>query len=170
MRVLAAQQNRETFGRSFLGTIRNVRLTIPAVLVLSMGLISPAEGQTVLGSPQPPAQLLGEFIDDYGIRYSISPKSWFQGPETRYDILEWDVEGRSLLSRNADSNPSDAGLWTRIDWVLLGATGEEYQWAFCYAVYNASSPVSAMSAQRTTRATPRTGCNGFPFSRMRRVR
>ena len=147
-----------------------MRLPVPAVLVLFLGLISPAGGQEVLGTLQPPALLLGEFIDDYGIRYSISRESWSQGSATRYEILEWDLEARSILARNADGNPGDAGLWTRIDWVFLDATSQEYQWAFCYAVYDASSPASAMSAVGTSRATPRTGCNGFPFSRMERVR
>ncbi len=116
----------------------------------------------------PPGTLLGDFVDDYGIRYSITPEVWGQGRVTRYEIVEWDVEERVAIARNAETNPGDAGLFTRIDWVMLN-DGGEYPWAFCYAVYDAPTPEAARAAPGTDRDEPRTGCGGYPFSRMQRA-
>ena len=115
-----------------------------------------------------PAFLLGEFTDDYGSRYTIDAESWVHHPDTRYHIREWHVGERFLIAQNDSANASDPGLWTRIDWLRLGNT-TAYEWAYCYAAWRAGSPDEAVAAPATLRDTPRTGCNGFPFSRMIRV-
>jgi hypothetical protein len=117
-----------------------------------------------------PAAMLGDFLDDYDISYSITPDAWAQGETARYEIVEWDRDGQSVLARNALTNPTDGGLWTRIDWVMLEPAESEYAWAYCYTVYDAPSPEAAREAPATGRDTPRSGCNGFPFSRMKAVR
>lgn len=115
-----------------------------------------------------PPFLLGEFVDDYGIRYTIQRDEWVQHPNARYHIRTWQSSARFVVAQNDSSNRGDGGLWTRIDWVVLDDSGE-YEWAFCYAAYQAPTRQDAVLAASTQRDTPRTGCNGFPFSRMKRV-
>jgi len=116
----------------------------------------------------PPALVLGEFVDDYGIRYSIDADQWVQHPGVRYHLRAWHPADRFAVAQNDSGNPGDGGLWTRIDWAAL-ADSSEYEWAFCYAAYRAPTQADAVLAERTRRDTPRTGCNGYPFSRMKRV-
>ena len=111
--------------------------------------------------------LLGAFEDDYGIEYSISEQLWYQHPNAKYRIARWQTNAQYLIAQNDGANPSDAGLWTRIDWIAL-TDMLPYEWAFCMSAYAAST---AEEAERTGLAQgdkPRTGCNGYPFSRMRR--
>ena len=115
-----------------------------------------------------PALLLGEFVDDYGIRYSIDADQWVQHPGVRYHLRAWDPADRFVVAENDSGNPGDGGLWTRIDWTIL-ADSSEYEWAFCYAAYRAPTQAEAVLAEGTRRDTPRTGCNGYPFSRMKRI-
>lgn len=115
--------------------------------------------------PGIPDMLRGSFVDDYGIPYSITSRAWAQGDSTRYEVYSWDPEERSLVVRAP--NPAASGwLWTRIDWLTLD-TGE-YPWAFCYTAFDLEDPALAMGATPANRAEPRTGCGGFPFSRMKR--
>jgi hypothetical protein len=111
---------------------------------------------------------LGSFVDDYGSRYTISRLEWAHLPGTRYRIVRWDVPGQFALAQNDLANPADGGLWTRIDWLPLSGM-PPYEWAYCYSAYNAAGLAVAESVSVARRATPRTGCNGFPFSRMRRI-
>lgn len=115
-----------------------------------------------------PEFLLGSFADDYGSRYTISRLEWVQHPRARYRIVRWDIPGQFALAQNDSGNPSDGGLWTRIDWLRLAGM-PPYEWAYCYSAYQAVSPAVAETVSVANRATPRTGCNGFPFSRMRRL-
>ncbi len=114
-----------------------------------------------------PALLVGAFTDDYGNRYEISRTEWFQHPGARYHIVRWDGPGQFAIARNDSGNPSDGGLWTRIDWLELQGM-PPYTWGFCYSAYNAPSAAVAETVSTANRRAPRTGCNGFPFSRMRR--
>lgn len=115
---------------------------------------------------QPPAFMVGEFVDDYGGRFTITAGRWIQHPGATYWIDTWDLEGRYLIARNDDGNPSDGGRWTRIDWVELDGGGA-YRWAFCMSAYDAPTRAAAAAA-RADHAHPETGCNEFPFSRMAR--
>ncbi len=122
--------------------------------------------------PSDPESLLalftGDFVDDYGNRYSIDPERWVQQPDIRYQLSEWHVSEPLAVAQNDAANPSDPGLWTRIDFLLF-EDREEYEWAFCYTTYRASSVEEALAATAADRSSPLTGCNGFPFSRMKRV-
>ncbi|MBO6576826.1 MAG: serine hydrolase [Rhodothermales bacterium] len=124
-------------------------------------------GRPAPETPGSPDGFTGLFADDYGIEYSVTPDLWLQRPSTRYHVVEWNPEGKYLLAQNGADNPSEAGLWTRIDWVAL--EDSEFEWAFCYAVYDAGSLEEARAAPDSQRETPRIGCNGFPFSRMKRI-
>ncbi len=120
------------------------------------------------GTAGAPTGFLGIFQDDYGIQYTITPSRWQQGTNTAYHIVYWDSAGQSVVARNDDANPADGGKWTRIDWMELDDMAP-YAWAYCLTVYAAESREEAEAAEPAHRATPRTGCGGFPFSRMRRT-
>jgi len=112
-----------------------------------------------------PLLLLGQYQDDYGIAYTIEEDVWHQHPDTKYRIVHWFPEAQYLVAQNDSSNPSDGGLWTRIDWLEL-TDMPPYKWAFCLSAYNASSAEEAAKVDIAQRETPLTGCNGYPFSRM----
>jgi hypothetical protein len=111
---------------------------------------------------------LGEFTDDYGIRYSISDTLWLQHPRTRFHIIRWDVVNQFILAKNDNGNPGDGGLYTRIDYMRFSDM-EPWKWGYCLTVYNAKTDALALAAASADREHPRKGCNGFPFSRMKVV-
>lgn len=127
----------------------------------------------------PPEWLLGTFEDDYGNRYTISRDTWVQEPDVVYEVERWIGSQAFVLARNGSGNASDAGLWTRIDWVDLrtredaaaspAGTESEWPWGFCISTWNAATLADARATETADRAEPRTGCGGFPFSRMRRI-
>jgi hypothetical protein len=119
------------------------------------------------GSTSAPPSVLGNFVDDYDNSFTITPTEWTQLPHGRFHIVRWDPIGRYLIALNDSANTSAGGKWTRIDWVEL--TGmPPYAWAFCLSAYDAPTAAAAESVTIARPETPRTGCNGFPFSRMRR--
>lgn len=115
--------------------------------------------------PSVPSMMLGSFVDDYGSRYRITATDWIQLPSARYRIVRWDVERQYLIAQNDSANPTDGGLWTRIDWVVLPAM-PPWRWAYCHSAYRAPRAEVADTVSIARRETPRTGCNGHPFSRM----
>ncbi len=127
-------------------------------LIALFGLPSLAAGQA--SKPE------GQFEDDYGIRYSISSQEWVQRDYARYRIEKWEPAEQYLIAQNHAGNATDAGLWTRIDWMTLEGMAP-FEWAFCLTEYSAASAEAAAAATPPDRSTPRTGCNGYPFSRMR---
>ena len=117
--------------------------------------------------PVVPPELLGEFKDDYGNSFRVSDSLFEQLPSTRYQVVDWNLAEQYLIARNDDRNSSDPGLWTRIDWMRF--TGmSPYTWGFCLTAYRAPTADAARATEAANRSTPRTGCNGHPFSRMRR--
>jgi hypothetical protein len=115
-----------------------------------------------------PRWILGTFVDDYDARYSITRERWLHGTHAGYRIVEWNVQGRYLVAHNDAANPTEPGRWSRIDWVELDGT-DGWAWGYCYAVYDADTAEAAEQGPDSRRASPRDGCSGFPFSRMRRV-
>jgi hypothetical protein len=125
------------------------------------------------GSPQGPGPagtpdrlVLGEFADDYGSRFTITPSEWIQHPRSRYHIVRWRADSQYLIARNDANNPSDGNLWTRIDWVRLPGM-PPFTWGFCLSAYAAPTAAAAESSHVARRESPRTGCNSHPFSRMK---
>ena len=115
---------------------------------------------------QMPDDLKGAFTDDYGVQYTISDVMWTQHPDSRYRIVAWYPEAGYLVAQNEEDNVSDGGLWTRIDWIPLEGM-PPYTWAYCLSAYNAPTQAAAAAVNIAQKDTPRTGCNGFPFSRMK---
>lgn len=133
-----------------------------SILAMALGLCGCAH------HPAPPQMVVGDFVDDYDIAYRISASEWQQLPKTKYNIVRWNPDAQYLVARNDAANGTDAGLWTRIDWIVLPGM-PPYEWAFCLSAYNAATEGDAERTTIARRDDPRKGCNGYPFSRMRRA-
>ena len=120
------------------------------------------DAQTIL-----PSFVKGDFVDDYGIRYSVSDTLWKQLPRAQYHIIETNIKEQYIIARNGAGNATEAGLFTRIDYMPFSNMGA-FEWGFCYTVYKAQSDNEARESKPADRENPRKGCNGFPFSRMKR--
>ena len=115
-----------------------------------------------------PEYLIGNFEDDYGISYSISDSLFEMEDHTKIHILEWNIEEQFFAGQNDSTNIYDPFLYSRIDWIEFEDM-ENFKWGFCMSAYNEVSLDSAKITKTVNRAVPRTGCNGHPFSRMKRV-
>ena len=128
-----------------------------------------------------PAQLLGEFDDDYGSSYRITPEAFQQDGRSTYRVVAWHTDSLYLIAQNAPTNSSAPNRWTRIDWLPLDGMPLDgmpldgmpldgvppYRWGFCLSAYDAATRHEAEAVRTAQRSSPRTGCNGFPFTRMR---
>lgn len=123
-------------------------------------------GAVAIAPASLPTTLQGIFVDDYNNTYTITAGLWRQHPTQRYRITRVSAADQFAIALNDSTNASDAGRWTRIDWLALDLA--PYTWGFCYSSWNAPTAAAAESAQVVHRDTPRTGCNGHPFTRMRR--
>jgi hypothetical protein len=115
-----------------------------------------------------PGWMTGHFTDDYGIVHVITDSTWQLGAHDRYWLIETNESAAYLLARNDSTNVENPGKWTRIDWVRLPDMAP-WEWAFCLIEYRAETRAMAQAVQTADPAHPRDGCNGFPFSRMRRT-
>lgn len=114
-----------------------------------------------------PVSLPAWFVDDYNIKYTINDTLWWQQPSTKYHILRWNKEKEYLIAQNDANNPSEKGLYTRIDYMKFSGMGS-FTWGFCLTTYNAASDsIAEFGPIKADRINPRKGCNGFPFSRMK---
>lgn len=112
--------------------------------------------------------LIGDFRDDYQGRFTITDSVWFQRPRNRFRIDTWNTSAQFLIVQNARDDPTAPNLWTRIDWISF-TDQQPYDWGFCLTAYKAPTRDAALATHPANRDTPRTGCNGFPFTRMQRV-
>ena len=142
-------------------------LLMPVLACLS-GCALHADATHTAPPGTPPTMMLGSFVDDYGIGHRIGAEEWLQRPDTRYRVVAWHAEAQYLIARNDAGNRADPGKWTRIDWIALPGM-PPWEWAFCLSAWNAPTQADAERADIARRDTPKTGCNGYPFSRMRRV-
>lgn len=139
--------------------------------VILCGLLSAgcaANNAGSAGTANAPVMLLGEFVDDYGGRFTITASEWLQHPTNRYRVVRWHAAEKYLVAQNDAGNSSAPNLWTRIDWIQLSNMAP-YEWGFCLSAYEAPTAAAAEATRVVDRETPKTGCNGFPFSRMRRT-
>lgn len=120
----------------------------------------------------PPAMVVGTFKDDYNTSHTITAARWMHGSAATYDIVEWHPEQKFFIARNGPANPTDPGKWSRVDWVEIPASAGQvnYEWAYCMSAYDSPTIDAARAAAIAKRDTPRTGCNGFPFTRMARTK
>lgn len=110
-----------------------------------------------------PSALIGNFIDDYNIEYSISDSVWIQYPDFEMNIIMIDTTEMYIIGYDtADSS------YTRIDYMSFEHMGD-YKWGFCYTAYDKKEYSETLVVDSVNRKTPKTGCSGFPFSRMKRT-
>lgn len=119
----------------------------------------------VLGQDPEPT-LLGAWDDDYGSSYTVSATRFTHGSHSVYEIVRWNRAERYFIAQNAAGNRSDGGKWTRVDWMPFTGMAP-YTWGFCLTAYRAESRADAEATPPANRETPRSGCNGFPFTRMK---
>ena len=134
-----------------------------------LGTVPRIWAQDPNGSPQtngPPGWMIGDFEDDYGNRFRVGADKWIQYPGSEFEVDTWVTSQRFLIARNAAANESASGLWTRIDWVELAGMAP-YRWAFCFTAYRAASRTDAINTPAARTTSPRDGCSGYPFSRMK---
>lgn len=113
-----------------------------------------------------PIDIQGNFKDDYDIHYTIRGNEWVQHPNIKYHLLSYDSVGQFFIALNDTGNPSEGGLFSRID-IMHFTNMEPYRWGFCLTAYKAKTPEEAAAAASADRANPQKGCGGYPFSRMR---
>ena len=142
-------------------------LLMPALACLA-GCALHADANRAASPGAPPVMMVGDFVDDYGIGHRITDDEWLQRPDTRYRVVAWHADAQYLIARNDAGNRSDAGRWTRIDWIALPGM-PPWDWAFCLSAWDAPTQADAERRGIARRDTPKTGCNGYPFSRMRRA-
>ncbi|MEQ9279841.1 MAG: hypothetical protein RLN83_10095 [Balneola sp.] len=117
-------------------------------------------------SQKVPEYLIGSFHDDYNIKYELTEKVFYQKPGTRFHILKWNLDDQYFIAQNDSLNSYDPNLYSRIDWVEFENMAT-YEWGFCLSAYNAATADSAETVNVVDRSNPKTGCNGYPFSRMK---
>lgn len=113
-----------------------------------------------------PEYLTGSFKDDYNIEYELTEKVFYQKPETSFHILKWNIDDQYFIAQNDSLNSYDANLYSRIDWIKFENMAI-YEWGFCLSAYDAPTADSAESVKLVDNTNPKTGCNGYPFSRMK---
>ena len=142
---------------------------IIAFAILFISITHKGECSTVkLVADSIPTHVLGNFMDDYGIRYTVTDTLWTQHSGINYHIIKWNTAAQYIIARNDKANPSEAGLYTRIDYMSFEKMAPFY-WGFCLTVYNAATETEAETKAQADRQNPKKGCGGYPFSRMKRV-
>lgn len=116
---------------------------------------------------QIPTALLGNFTDDYGSSYTITGKIWMHGTKAKYHLLQYNKAENYFIAKNDEANTSDGGLYSRID-IMYFEKMEPWHWGYCLTVYKANTIQEAINTAAADRINPRKGCNGYPFSRMKR--
>jgi hypothetical protein len=114
-----------------------------------------------------PSFALGNFTDDYGITYQINDSLWVQNVSMKFHIIKWNPEKQYLIARNDAYNKSDSNKYTRIDYMTFSGM-EPYLWGFCLTAYDAETDEIAEKTAYADRQNPKKGCNGYPFSRMKK--
>lgn len=153
------------YARRSLNAFRNASATPRCLLIAALTGCS-LPHQAASPSSTPPAALLGDFIDDYNTRYGITADRFREG-RTTYRIVEWHPAAQFLLAQQTDSTGATVARWSRFDWVMLPDQGA-YRWGYCHSAWRAPSLDSARHTLVVNRDNPRRGCNGNPFTRMRR--
>lgn len=129
------------------------------------GIIALA-GCSATGVTTAPLALRGVFLDDYGTVHQIDDTSWVQGGTTRYRVESWHAKPHFLLTRLVSEDAGVSERFVRFDWVDL-PQGSEWRWAFCIMVWDAPTRERALEVPPADRSNPRSGCNNYPFTRMR---
>ena len=146
---------------------------IPVILIFFVSIsykakCSNQESSKLFFTDSIPTVFLGNFMDDYGINYSVTDSLWTQHPGIKYHIIKWNTTDQYIIAKNGSKNPSEADLYTRIDYMQF-KNMEPFGWGFCLTVYDAKNSTEAETKAKADRLNPKKGCGGYPFSRMKRI-
>lgn len=141
-------------------------LVILIILLLTNACHVSSKNQA-LSSEQIPLELLGVFKDDYGSSYVISKSEWVQDGRIKYHLLSYNKEEKFFIAKNGKDNPFEPNLFSRID-IIYFENLEPWRWGYCLTNYKATSMQEAVHTAAADRTNPLKGCNGYPFSRMKR--
>ncbi len=122
---------------------------------------------------------LGRFVDDYGSTHEITVDAWRQDGALQFSIRSMHASAQYFLAAEPPQRKAGeisprgdraretavAETWARVDWMLLD--DPQWRWAYCITAYQQATADRAESDTSARRATPRTGCHGYPFTRMR---
>jgi len=137
-------------------------------LIILLLLLTPAYSFAQTIPTKAPIFAVGHFMDDYGISYVITDSLWVQNPNMKFHILKWNQEKQYLVAKNDSANKEDANKYTRIDYMTFTGMAP-YEWGFCLTTYNAETDEIAEKTAYVDRQNPKKGCNGYPFSRMKKI-
>lgn len=116
--------------------------------------------ETVPGIP-----LAGEWTDDWDARHSITSARWIQSSEygtSTFEIVEFDIDKRTVIARNSDSNQFSPGLFSRFDW-----TEKDGTIFYCNSRFDATSVEEAANQAPADATDPENGgCVSFAWSRL----
>lgn len=115
-----------------------------------------------------PPYMQGDFEDDYGIQYKIDQEDLLLLPNDKFHILEVNRVEDFIILQNDSLNKFAPSLFTRIDFFRLEDMNP-FEWAFCFSSYNEASRNDARKGKSANKSNLMKGCNGFPFSRMKRI-
>lgn len=141
-------------------------LVIP-IIFLFINACHVSNKNQALSNEQIPLELIGVFKDDYGSSYVISQSEWVQDGRIKYHLLTYNKEEKFFIAKNGKNNPSEANLFSRID-IIFFENHEPWRWGYCLTNYKATSMQEAVHTAAAGRTNPLKGCNGYPFSRMKR--
>lgn len=86
----------------------------------------------------------------------------------KYHIIKWNVKEQYLIAKNGSGHKTDENKYTRIDFMTFEGMAP-WIWGFCLTAYKAQTDTEAEQTATTDRKNPKKGCNGYPFSRMKRL-
>ena len=115
--------------------------------------------------PWPVFDLVGEYIDNYDTRHTITYNSWTQGmgdTASLFHISQYDNDAMWMVAQNDSENAWSADLWSRFDW-----TWHEGELWYCQTTYDAATEDDALAATAADATDPAAGgCNGFSWSKL----
>ena len=114
-----------------------------------------------------PKFMIGVFEDDYGVSYKIERHTIHLLPNDKYHVIQVNLNERYLILQNDSLNQFAASLYSRVDFQQL-ENMNPFKWAFCFSNYEAESVEDALITDNIDKSNLKKGCNGFPFSRMKK--
>ncbi|NRB48148.1 MAG: hypothetical protein HRU41_10785 [Saprospiraceae bacterium] len=144
-------------------TTNLILATFAAVVLVNLSCAT----RSKYGHESLPAFLIGEFEDDYGVHYQIDQQVFRLLPNDKFHIKGVNKAEGFLILQNDSLNTYAPSLFTRIDYQKL-KNMDPYEWAFCFSSFEEVSVEDATNKVNTQKTDLMTGCNGFPFSRMKK--
>ena len=146
-------------------------LQIPNLILVALVLLTLLNISCVAGSKYKheslPTFLVGEFEDDYGVHYQIDQQVFRLLPNDKFHIISVNKADGFLILQNDSLNTYAPSLFTRIDYQKLNDM-KPFEWAFCFSSFKEESVKNAINKVNTQKTDLMKGCNGFPFSRMKK--